>query len=28
LFGHDYAQLMSRAAENAVTDERKPSRAG
>jgi predicted DNA-binding protein len=28
LFGHDYASLMSRAAENAVTDERKPSRAG
>jgi len=28
LFGHDYAQLMSRAAENAVTGERKPSRAG
>ena len=28
LFGHDYAQLMSRAAENAVTVERKPSRAG
>jgi len=27
LFGHDYAQLMSRAAENAVTGERKPSRA-
>ena len=27
LFGHDYAQLMSRAAENAVTVERKPSRA-
>jgi hypothetical protein len=26
LFGHDYAQLMSRAAENAVTGERKPSR--
>jgi hypothetical protein len=28
LFGHDYASLMSRAAENAVSDERKPSRAG
>jgi hypothetical protein len=28
LFGHDYASLMSRAAENAVTGERKPSRAG
>jgi hypothetical protein len=28
LFGHDYASLMSRAAENALTDERKPSRAG
>jgi hypothetical protein len=28
LFGHDYALLMSRAAENAVTGERKPSRAG
>jgi hypothetical protein len=28
LFGHDYASLMSRAAENAVTDERKASRAG
>jgi hypothetical protein len=28
LFGHDYASLMSRAAENAVTIERKPSRAG
>lgn len=28
LFGHDYASLMSRAAENAVTVERKPSRAG
>ena len=27
LFGHDYAQLMSRAAENAVAVERKPSRA-
>jgi hypothetical protein len=27
LFGHDYASLMSRAAENALTDERKPSRA-
>jgi hypothetical protein len=27
LFGHDYASLMSRAAENATTDERKPSRA-
>ena len=27
LFGHDYAQLMSRAAENAMTVERKPSRA-
>jgi hypothetical protein len=26
LFGHDYASLMSRAAENALTDERKPSR--
>ena len=25
LFGHDYASLMSRAAENAVTGERKPS---
>jgi hypothetical protein len=28
LFGHDYASLMSRAAENAATGERKPSRAG
>jgi hypothetical protein len=28
LFGHDYASLMGRAAENAVTVERKPSRAG
>ena len=28
LFGPDYASLMSRAAENAMTDERKPSRAG
>jgi hypothetical protein len=28
LFGHDYALLMGRAAENAVTGERKPSRAG
>jgi len=28
LFGHDYASLMSRAAENAATSERKPSRAG
>jgi hypothetical protein len=28
LFGPDYASLMSRAAENAVTGERKPSRAG
>jgi hypothetical protein len=28
LFGHDYASLMSRAAENAVSGERKPSRAG
>jgi hypothetical protein len=27
LFGHDYASLMGRAAENAVTGERKPSRA-
>ena len=27
LFGHDYASLMSRAAENAATVERKPSRA-
>jgi hypothetical protein len=27
LFGHDYASLMSRAAENALTDERTPSRA-
>jgi hypothetical protein len=27
LFGHEYASLMSRAAENATTDERKPSRA-
>jgi hypothetical protein len=27
LFGHDYASLMNRAAENAVTGERKPSRA-
>jgi hypothetical protein len=26
LFGHDYSSLMSRAAENALTDERKPSR--
>ena len=25
LFGHDYASLMSRAAENAMTGERKPS---
>ena len=28
LFGNDYAVLMSRAAENALTGERKPSRAG
>jgi hypothetical protein len=28
LFGQDYASLMSRAAENALTVERKPSRAG
>ena len=28
LFGHDYASLMSSAAENALTGERKPSRAG
>jgi hypothetical protein len=28
LFGHDYASLMSRAAENAVTGERKTSKAG
>jgi hypothetical protein len=28
LFGHDYASLMNRAAENAQTVERKPSRAG
>ena len=28
LFGHDYASLMSRAAENAVTGERKSTRAG
>jgi len=28
LFGQDYASLMSRAAENALTGERKPSRAG
>src|ERR1700692_3277634 len=28
LFGHHYASLMSRAAENALTGERKPSRAG
>jgi hypothetical protein len=28
LFGHDYASLMGRAAENAVTGERKSSRAG
>jgi predicted DNA-binding protein len=28
LFGQDYASLMSRAAENAVTGERKPTRAG
>jgi hypothetical protein len=28
LFGHDYATLMSRAAENALTGERKPSRVG
>jgi hypothetical protein len=28
LFGQDYASLMSRAAENAVTGERKPQRAG
>jgi hypothetical protein len=27
LFGHDYASLMNRAAENALTGERKPSRA-
>jgi hypothetical protein len=28
LFGHDYAALMGRAAENALSGERKPSRAG
>jgi hypothetical protein len=28
LFGHDYSSLMSRAAENALSGERKPSRAG
>ena len=28
LFGRDYASLMSRAAENAVSGERKPQRAG
>jgi len=28
LFGHDYASLMNRAAENALIGERKPSRAG
>jgi hypothetical protein len=28
LFGRDYASLMSRAAESAMTGERKPSRAG
>ena len=28
LFGHDYASLMSRAAENALTGDRKTSRAG
>jgi hypothetical protein len=28
LFGQDYASLMSRAAENAISGERKPSRAG
>jgi hypothetical protein len=28
LFGHDYASLMSRAAENALTGERAPSRTG
>jgi hypothetical protein len=28
LFGHDYASLMNRAAENALTGERKPSRVG
>jgi hypothetical protein len=28
LFGHDYASLMSRAAENARTGERKTSPAG
>jgi hypothetical protein len=28
LFGHDYASLMSRAAENALSGERKPSRVG
>jgi hypothetical protein len=28
LFGQDYASLMSRAAENAVPAERKPSRTG
>ena len=28
LFGHDYASLMSRAAENALTGERKPARTG
>jgi hypothetical protein len=28
LFGHDYSSLMKRAAENAMTVERKPSRAG
>jgi hypothetical protein len=28
LFGHDYASLMSRAAENALSGERKSTRAG
>jgi hypothetical protein len=28
LFGHDYASLMNRAAENALSGERRPSRAG
>jgi hypothetical protein len=28
LFGHDYASLMSRAAENALSGDRKPARAG
>jgi hypothetical protein len=28
LFGHDYASLMARAAENGLTGERKSSRTG